>query len=542
MILLLVTYGVIFAHDQQAADSRRWVDHTREVIDSLDRGSRGLDQMEVDQRLIRLDRSGELFERDRRQALALEAGGLTLQRLIADNAIQVPRALDYLKCATQMRGATATEEKFLAVSAESFAVCHQTLVLMRDEETSLMRSRSDEAQADNERTVWEGIVGAVLTFAGMIGLFWFLIRSAVQRRRLEQHLNNANHGLSAMVKQLEVQAEDLQLLALVRDELQLCSSLKEVQDSVAMFLSRLMPTSSGALCLINESRNQVERVASWGTAVPDEGVSEVFHVEDCCALRAGRVRWHYVLGSEVQCGHFTGSQPLYYACLPLSAQGEALGFVTVRCVDEASLRGLDHGTDSLRQIVELAAMTIASIKLRIKLQNQSIRDGMTGLYNRSFMEIAFDREIRRASRKHTTLAVFMLDVDHFKAFNDGLGHAAGDMALNGVAEVFRSCVRAEDIICRYGGEEFAIILPDISEEVALVRAESIRQSVSEIRLCIRGESTPKVTISIGVAMFPANGDTPEALLRAADQALYRAKREGRNRVLRAMGPEIFAQA
>ncbi|MCU1321963.1 MAG: diguanylate cyclase [Acidobacteriaceae bacterium] len=530
-LLLLLTYGMIFVHERQATKSRERVDHTREVIDGLDRSSRTLDQMEADQRFIRVGDNGELFERNRRQALALEAGALTLRRLVADNPVQSLRVQEFLRCTTRMRDSISSVQRFLAVEPDSFSACHQTLVLMRDDEASLLRSRREQAQKSSDRAVWEGIVGAVLSLTGTVGLFWFLIRSAIQRRGLAKHLENANQGLSAMVQQLEQQAVDLQLLALVRDELQLCGTLKEVEASAALFLSQLMPESSGAVCLINESRNLVERVATWGSDADAGGIPEVFALDQCCALRTGRARWQYEGLSEVRCGHYTGIAAAYSACLPLSAQGEVLGFVTIRCADQAALRGLETGSASLQQIVELTAMTIASLKLRVKLQYQSIRDPLTELYNRNFMEVACDRELRRAHRKQSTLAVFMLDVDHFKTFNDGLGHAAGDITLREVAEVFKRCVRAEDIICRYGGEEFAIILPEIALEIALERAEAIRRSVSEMRLWMHDVRMPEITISIGVAMYPVDGTTMEQLLRSADQALYQAKRTGRNKVL-----------
>jgi diguanylate cyclase (GGDEF)-like protein len=147
------------------------------------------------------------------------------------------------------------------------------------------------------------------------------------------------------------------------------------------------------------------------------------------------------------------------------------------------------------------------------------------------MQVAFDRELLRAARRKNTLAVFMLDVDHFKKFNDQYGHAAGDAALGEVAKVFRSEVRSEDIVCRYGGEEFAIILPEIAADAAYDRAERIRRAVSELRIPIDNAGSAEVTVSIGVSLYPVEGESSELLLRAADKALYAAKHAGRNRVV-----------
>jgi diguanylate cyclase (GGDEF)-like protein len=147
------------------------------------------------------------------------------------------------------------------------------------------------------------------------------------------------------------------------------------------------------------------------------------------------------------------------------------------------------------------------------------------------MEISLDREVRRAARNQAELAILMLDVDHFKKFNDSYGHEAGDCILRDVAEIFRQEVRSEDIICRYGGEEFVIILPETSDAEAVERAETIRKCVSQMRVRFRGEALREVTVSIGVAIYPQSGATLEEMLRAADRALYTAKHEGRNRVI-----------
>ena len=183
------------------------------------------------------------------------------------------------------------------------------------------------------------------------------------------------------------------------------------------------------------------------------------------------------------------------------------------------------------ELAELASLSIASLNLRAKLEGQSIRDGLTGLFNRNFMEIALERELHRAARQGTPVAVMMLDVDHFKLMNDTFGHEAGDIVLREVAECFRRSLRDEDIICRYGGEEFVVIMPDANEETAVRRAEMIRSAVSEIRTHYRGELLGSVTISVGIAMYPDAGKDGGNLIQVADGALYRAKHAGRNQVM-----------
>jgi diguanylate cyclase (GGDEF)-like protein len=182
-------------------------------------------------------------------------------------------------------------------------------------------------------------------------------------------------------------------------------------------------------------------------------------------------------------------------------------------------------------MVQITANTVATLNLQTKLESQSIHDSLTGLFNRRFLEVSLEREILRAARRKQVLTVLMLDSDHFKRFNDEFGHAAGDAALKALAEIFRNSIRADDIACRYGGEEFTIILPDVNPELACERAESIRQAVENMRITNGKETYSGLTISIGVAFYPSDGDSADSLLQKADIALYRAKRNGRNQVV-----------
>jgi diguanylate cyclase (GGDEF)-like protein len=205
--------------------------------------------------------------------------------------------------------------------------------------------------------------------------------------------------------------------------------------------------------------------------------------------------------------------------------------VFVECETAEALALAEERAALIQELVELGSLSIASLNLRAKLEGQSIRDGLTGLFNRNFMEIALERELHRAARQGTPLAVMMLDVDHFKVMNDTFGHEAGDVVLREVADCYRRSLREEDIICRYGGEEFVVIMPDATEETAWERAETIRHCVADIRMHFRGELLGPVTVSVGIAMYPDAGRDGNDLIRLADGALYRAKDAGRNRVM-----------
>jgi diguanylate cyclase (GGDEF)-like protein len=175
-------------------------------------------------------------------------------------------------------------------------------------------------------------------------------------------------------------------------------------------------------------------------------------------------------------------------------------------------------------------MALSNLKLHETLRSQSIRDPLTGLFNRRFMEESLELELRRATRNQRPLGVIMLDLDHFKHFNDTFGHEAGDTLLRELGTFLQSNIRAEDIACRYGGEEFTLILPEGNAEVTLQRANFLREAIKRMDVKHRNQPLGRITASMGVALFPEHGRTRDALLTASDDALYRSKEEGRDRV------------
>ncbi|MFZ5656081.1 MAG: GGDEF domain-containing protein [Pseudomonadota bacterium] len=175
-------------------------------------------------------------------------------------------------------------------------------------------------------------------------------------------------------------------------------------------------------------------------------------------------------------------------------------------------------------------MALANLRLRESLRVQSVRDPLTGLFNRRHLTDALEREVKRCDRRERPLSVVMIDVDHFKRFNDLHGHAAGDAVLKAVAQALQATTRSEDILCRYGGEEFTLVMPEAGHADALRRAEQIRQAVSQVEVVHDGARLPPLTASLGVASYPEAGRDPCVLLSQADAALYRAKAAGRNQV------------
>ena len=219
-----------------------------------------------------------------------------------------------------------------------------------------------------------------------------------------------------------------------------------------------------------------------------------------------------------------------YEDLPLRAKSGRL--IDVEFVSNVYLVGGEKVIQcNIRDITERKQAQDALLKSQALLREQSVRDHLTGLFNRRYMEETLERELLRAARKQLSLGIIMLDVDDFKRFNDTCGHAAGDEILRELGSLLLRQVRGEDIACRYGGDEFILILPDASREVTRERAEQICEYAKQFRLRFDGQSLAAVTLSLGVAVFPEHGATSTGILRAADAALYRAKHEGRSRVV-----------
>jgi diguanylate cyclase (GGDEF)-like protein/PAS domain S-box-containing protein len=219
-----------------------------------------------------------------------------------------------------------------------------------------------------------------------------------------------------------------------------------------------------------------------------------------------------------------------YNDLPLRAKGGHL--IPVEFVSNVYWAGGEKVIQcNIRDITERKLAHDALLKSEASLREQSLRDHLTGLFNRRYMEETLERELLRATRNQLPLGIIMMDVDDFKQFNDTCGHAAGDALLSGIGKVLQAHVRGEDIACRYGGDEFILVLPDVSRSVTCERAERICEYARQFQPLYEGRAMGPVTLSLGVAVFPENGITSAAVLKAADDALYRAKRVGRGCVV-----------
>lgn len=355
-----------------------------------------------------------------------------------------------------------------------------------------------------------------------------------ERKRYEQQLQQANVTLDRSVKELERRNREIGLLGDLTEMLQSCAKEAEAYEIIGRYVPRLFPASSGALYIISASRNIIEVVAEWGESTSDGGVHAP---NECWALRRGRPYLVTDPATEIVCRHVDESSPGQTLCVPMMAQGEALGILHVshlgevvrrRQTAERPLAALKHMSVTLADHI---ALSVSNLKLRQRLQDQALRDPLTGLFNRRYMEESFERELRRAEHHASPLGVIMIDLDHFKKFNDMHGHAAGDAVLRKMGAFLRTYSRGEDIACRYGGEEFTLIFPDAALDDTRRRAEELRRAFKHLDVQYRDQTLGTVTLSLGTAAYPDHGGTIDQLLRAADTALYRAKAQGRDRVV-----------
>ena len=352
-----------------------------------------------------------------------------------------------------------------------------------------------------------------------------IARNITERKKTEEALQQAKLNLEAWVHELEQRTRDMTLLSEMGDMLRACLTSDEAYSVIVRVAQQIFPVQAGALFAITASRNLVEAVAVWGDA---SLIERVFAPDECWGLRRGRVHSVEDTAAGLLCKHIPQPPPEGYLCIPMMAQSEALGILYL--AQPASARLTEAKQRLALAMAEHIAMALSNLKLHETLRSQSIRDPLTNLFNRRFMEESLDLELRRAARNQRPLGVIMLDLDRFKHFNDTFGHEAGDTLLRELGVLLQTNIRAEDIACRYGGEEFTLILPEGSADVTRQRAEALREAIKNLEVLHRGKPLGRITGSLGVAIFPEHGRSGKDLLNAADAALYQSKGAGGDHV------------
>jgi diguanylate cyclase (GGDEF)-like protein len=364
-------------------------------------------------------------------------------------------------------------------------------------------------------------VGLVLNAVLLVALYVHVARALTKQRRNEEAALTRSRELDTSLQQIEQYTLRNSRMNEMSKLLQVCNDMAEALKVVSAYLPPLLPGTSAGLYLYASSRNYLELVSNWGESEFDRHILP----DDCWALRKGQIFYNHPTdgGNPLSCAHERNGHS--GCCVPLTAQGEIVGLFTLHYSTEQPPDSL-----LLSSIGEHVSLAISNIQLKSALRQQSIKDPLTGLNNRRLFEDALNRELARLTRTGKTLAVIMMDIDHFKRYNDTYGHEAGDHVLIEVAQALTSFTRSSDVVCRYGGEEFCLLLPEANQQSALDRAEELRRRIAGLHMKRHGISLDSISMSFGVAVAPMHGDTVEQLVREADIALYRAKAAGRNRV------------
>ena len=335
------------------------------------------------------------------------------------------------------------------------------------------------------------MTGTVLLFAAVLGLAAAaLARAHVLQQRLAEGA----------------------LLAEMGELLQLSTSIEEAAAVLPSFALRLFPSCDGALYVSGMTPDSVAMAAAWGE--PCDMLA--FAPSDCWAFR--RARPHLTSADRVACRHKESDDPML--CTPLLAGGEAIGVLVLR-------GARPHASALAERFAAQVARVLAALRLHDTLRMHAVRDELTGLYNRRYLHDALALELQRSD---ANVGVIVADVDNFKRYNDTWGHPGGDALLQQLARMMQRVLREEDVVCRYGGEEFVIIVPDVTFEMLYASAERLREESAEMHVRHDGRYLGSITLSAGIAMSSRHGTTAEELIAVADRALYTAKTNGRDRV------------
>lgn len=360
----------------------------------------------------------------------------------------------------------------------------------------------------------------------IIGVNMLAEELEASRGELEQRVRDRTDELTQL-------NHDMRALSELGHELQKCLSTQEALQVISAGFPAILAPASGALYLRSTVPDRFERLTAWGPHAPPE--PSVFR-HQCRALDPGSDPGGQPM---VQCDHGWAPHGVGVGegdeiCIPLLAGERLFGVLQLRDVGPppGTVRRAGQSLHHLATTaVEQASLALVSLEMSEELQSQAMRDPLTSLYNRRFMDEWVRGELSRTDRAETSLGVIMVDIDRFKQVNDTFGHDAGDHVLREVAAVLRSSLRPEDMACRYGGEEFVLLLTGISAKTLKTRADILRAHVSDLRIEYDGVLLPQVNVSAGFALYPQHGARFNAVLTAADEALYRAKQTGRNQAL-----------
>lgn len=346
-----------------------------------------------------------------------------------------------------------------------------------------------------------------------------------ERKHHESQMIELNKRTASTLDELKQRDSEMNSIKKMNDLLQICQDSTEAYSVIAISAQNLFPSFGGGFVIYDSANLTMRTVQQWGDI---KQLKSTFNLEDCWALRSGSAYTVTDVKKALICQHFETQPDGSYLCMPLISH---LGITGMLYLNSPEGIVITNNQKQLATTVsEIARLFLANIQLRESLQELSIHDALTGLYNRRYLDETLTREISLAARQSEPLCLAMLDIDFFKTFNDTNGHEAGDEVLRHIGHILKETFRGSDFACRFGGEEFVIILINSNIQGAVDRMRHLCETIKNSRLSFHGAILPAITISVGLAQAPKDGKTAEELMQAVDEALYNAKNIGRDSI------------
>lgn len=364
-----------------------------------------------------------------------------------------------------------------------------------------------------------------------------LTQEVALRKEMEESLKKANTLLAQQLKQLKQYTQTQKNISQLSDTLQICHSCEEAYAVSADLAREIFPDCQGYIFVTHPHLQQLTCIAQWGSTEP-VNLAEIpaIELQDCWGLRKSSPHFSEPAFPGMRCKHIEPKTSAVTLCVPLIMQGKIVGLLHLSAADTIDSLTCDYA----KTVADQLALSFNNLKQKEELTNQSYCDPLTGLYNRRYLELYLSQKLLQAQTNQETLSLILFDVDHFKAVNDHYGHAAGDKVLEYLSRFLKLNVRELDVVCRYGGEEILLVLPNTNIDQSCRRAEVLRRGISKLNIKFSGTLLPEITVSAGVVTFSEQLNSSEKLLQAADNALYQAKHQGRNCVVCAIENRLEA--
>ncbi|NOI59769.1 diguanylate cyclase [Vibrio coralliilyticus] len=364
----------------------------------------------------------------------------------------------------------------------------------------------------------------ILTIMVILSIGFLVGTSYLSNRRINLRVEEEQTKQDERIRQ---RTNEIELMHRLANMLAACNNMIEAQKIVSDVLPRILGNVNGSVSLMRASRNQLVTQLDWGEEWPG---SRSFAPDECWSLRKGRVYQSNDEFHTLSCEHMENVGDNQTLCIPLTAHGNTIGIMHLYF--GSSEVEIDEITEQLAfSVAEHLGLALANLSLQEKLRSQALSDPLTGLFNRRFFEQKLTEHAMNSATSEQPLSLLMLDLDHFKRFNDNFGHDAGDFVLKEISALLKRSVGDDEIACRLGGEELAVLLPQSNMKQATEFANTLCEAVRSLHLEHKGLSLGQLGVSIGVSTYPKPSSDMESLVKMADQALYMAKDLGRSRVV-----------